>query len=172
LVEPKGKKQKSDGPTDKPKQTKAKKDGVQKKQKKEASQLEVKPVKLSDSQQAGVRSQQSQDFEEKPSVRWMEDKDQVAPTIKSPSRPKKASDNPKEKKKALEAARNYLEEISQYFIFGIEFVIVIPVQKIHPPPATMCYRGERKDHVASITENICSNQGLEPKPADMLVRHN
>jgi hypothetical protein len=36
LVEPKGKKQKSDGPTDKPKQTKAKKDGVRKKQKKEA----------------------------------------------------------------------------------------------------------------------------------------
>jgi hypothetical protein len=91
LVEPKGKKQKSDGPTDKPKLTKAK---IIKSKSKEASQSEVKPQR-SDSQQAGVRSQQNPDFEEETSVRRVEDKDQAAPTIKSPACPKKASDNPK-----------------------------------------------------------------------------
>jgi hypothetical protein len=130
-----------------------------------------KSVKRSDSQQAGVRSQQNQDFEEETSVRGVEDKDQVAPTIKSPSCPKKASDNPKDKKKALEAARNSLEEMSQYFNFGIECMMIIPVQKIHPPPATMCYWGVPEDHVVSITKNMCSNQGWEPKPADVLVHH-
>jgi hypothetical protein len=45
------------------------------------------------------------------------------------------------------------------------------VKKIHPPPATMCYRGVREDHVASIIDNMCTNQGFEPKPADMLIRH-
>ena len=84
--------------------------------------------------------------------------------IEAPEKVKGKEPKPEE----IEKAREFFKTVEKYFIFGPESIFDIPVESIHPAPATMCYRKLSSRHVNEIRVSMETNHGIIPAVADLV----
>ncbi|CAM6109347.1 unnamed protein product [Calypogeia fissa] len=70
--------------------------------------------------------------------------------------------------KEIEKSHKVLQEVKEYYPFGMKMHFQIPVVDITPPPATMCYRKINSSHVDEIMTGLIMHPGQQPHPAHLV----
>lgn len=70
--------------------------------------------------------------------------------------------------KEIEKSHKILQEVKDYYPFGIRTRFGIPVKDITQPPTTMCYRKINLSHVDEIMTGMILHPEQQPNPADLV----